>query len=171
MGMKLKAVGNLFNGGGSGYVLNRVALQQLVRDAFPRVKSTTEYHLKKTDLCPRLQKLPVPIHPIDTVDALGRQRFHGMDSNFIGRFDGTWIFQRNLPGLGQTVRLQGGYRFGVGTEYLLSCTRNPEQDGTTQFLYESSSSRYRLYKAVREARTERTRQSQAKSLNSSAISS
>jgi hypothetical protein len=39
-----------------------VWLQQLVRDAFPRVKSTTEYHLK-TDLCPSLQKLPVPIHP------------------------------------------------------------------------------------------------------------
>jgi hypothetical protein len=35
MGVTLKAHGKFFNGGGAGYLLNRAALQRLVRDAFP----------------------------------------------------------------------------------------------------------------------------------------
>jgi hypothetical protein len=67
-------------------------------------------------------------HPLDTVDALGRQRFNGMDSNFIGRFQGNQGYQRHLSGLGPTVRLQDGYRFGVGQEFLLSYTPRSRQN-------------------------------------------
>jgi hypothetical protein len=40
--------------------------------------------------------LVLHVRPLDTVDALGRQRFKGMDSNFIGRFQGTHGYFKDI---------------------------------------------------------------------------
>jgi hypothetical protein len=122
----------------------RISLQQLVK-AFPRVK-TTEYHLK-TDLCQMLAKT-TGASPRYSGRA-GSAALPRHEFNFIGRFDGTWLAE--IYRLGQTILASGGYRFGV-RRVSPSCP-GTEQHGTTQFC--TVSSRYRLGKAVREARTER----------------
>jgi hypothetical protein len=94
---------------------------------------------------------------------------HGF--NFIGRFDGTWLFQRNLPGLGQTVRASRRVSIWCRNGVSPFMLRESRANETAPRNFVQLSSRYRLGKAVREARTERTRQSGSSRLNESAISS
>jgi hypothetical protein len=87
MGMPYKYRGVLYNSGGAGYVLNRVALKQLVVDAFP--KCFAKAKVSAEDRFVAMCLLSLNIDPLHTVDAQGRQRFLGMSPNFIGRFKGT----------------------------------------------------------------------------------
>jgi glycoprotein-N-acetylgalactosamine 3-beta-galactosyltransferase len=66
----------VFAGGGSGYVLNRAALKQLVEQALPtclpgKIRSSEDRFLGKC-----LDSIGIRI--TDTADAQGRQRFNGM---------------------------------------------------------------------------------------------
>jgi hypothetical protein len=145
MGMELKTRRKLFNGGGAGYVLNRVALQRLVRDAFPTCLVHARQSSEDRFVAKCLQA--ANIYPLDTVDAdaLGRQRFYGMDSDFIGSFEG-----------------QHGYFKEIYQNWRHHA-----------ILYESCPANTVLAKAVREARMERARLSLSAvvSTNSSAITS
>jgi hypothetical protein len=161
MGAKIKASGILFNGGGAGYLLNRVALQRLVLDAFP----TCLVHAKQSSedrfvaMC--LQQLNEPIFPLDTVDALGQQRFGCMDANFLGRFAGTFGYFKQIY---QDWGKRYGYKTGVNlmSEQSISfhVLRGPKHIRRHHaIMYESCPADTVLAKAVREARTERARQS------------
>ena len=70
-----------FVGGGPGYVLNKPALKLLVEEAFPvcfpeLIVSSEDYHIS---LCSK----QAGVELIDTADAVGRQRFIGVDSNWV----------------------------------------------------------------------------------------
>jgi hypothetical protein len=78
------------------------------------------------------------------------------------------IYQRHLSGLGPTVRLQDGYRFGVGQEFLLSYTpRSQQNEEAPRHHISSCPIGTVLAKAVREARTKRTSQSRSVVSNTS----
>jgi hypothetical protein len=59
--------------GGSGYVLNRVALHRLVNEALPLC--WTNVQTSAEDKALGICLASIGIEPIDTADALGRQRF------------------------------------------------------------------------------------------------
>ena len=68
-------------GGGPGYVLNKPALKLLVEKAFPtcfpeKIVSSEDFHIS---LCSK----EIGVELIDTADALGRQRFLGIDPNWV----------------------------------------------------------------------------------------
>jgi hypothetical protein len=173
MGSKFKAKGKVFNAGGAGYVLNRVALQRLVRAAFPTCLVHARQSSEDRFVAKCLQA--VKIHPLDTVDALGRQRFHGMDSDFIGRFEGQDGYFREIY---QDWGTRYGYKTGVNlvSEQSISfhiIRTSNQMRRHHAILYESCPADTVLAKAVREARTERARLSLSAvvSTNSSAIAS
>jgi hypothetical protein len=161
MGSKIKAKRKVFNGGGAGYLLNRVALQRLVRDAFPKYLVHARQSSEDRFVARCLQQLH--IYPLDTVDALGQQRFNCMNSDFIGRFDGkAGYFKEIYQDWGQ----RHGYKKGVDlvSEQSISfhVLRTPTQMKRHHaILYESCPADTVLAKAVRKARTERARQSQS----------
>lgn len=84
--MSYKPTRVLYNSGGAGYVLNRVALKMLVLEAFPNchVKTQTAAEDRYVALCFK----SIKVEPLDTVDAQGKQRFFSMHPNFIGKFPG-----------------------------------------------------------------------------------
>jgi glycoprotein-N-acetylgalactosamine 3-beta-galactosyltransferase len=172
MGMKFKPGKKVvYNGGGAGYVLNRVALQRLVRDTFPTCLVHQRESCEDRFVARCLQKI-LEIYPLDTVDALGRQRFHGMDSDFVGRFQGKFGFFKKIY---EDWGKQYGWKTGIDLVSEQSVTFHIIR-GTNQMrrhhaiLYQSCPADTVLAKAVREARTERARQSSVVSTsNSSAI--
>jgi hypothetical protein len=173
MGSRLKVGGKVFNGGGSGYVLNRVALQRLVRDVFPTCLVHARQSAEDRFVSKCLQA--VKILPLDTADALGQQRFNCMDSVFIGSFKGN-------HGYFKQIYLDWGARYGFKTgvdlvsEQSISfhVLRTPDRMRRHHaILYESCPANTVLAKAVRDARMERARLSLSAvvSSNSSAIAS
>jgi hypothetical protein len=93
MGMPYKKRA-LYNSGGAGYVLNRVALKRLVVDAFPKCLATKRESAEDRNVAICFKSLN--IKPMHTVDAQGRQRFLGMPPNFIGRFKGDHGFFKSI---------------------------------------------------------------------------
>jgi glycoprotein-N-acetylgalactosamine 3-beta-galactosyltransferase len=168
MGMKVKAGKVVFNGGGAGYVLNRVALQRLVVDAFP----TCLVHARQSSedrFVGRCFDKISQIRPLDTVDALGRQRFHGMDSSFIGSFQG------NVGYFNKVYRDWGnryGWKTGIDLVSDQSVSFHLLRGATIMrrhhaILYQSCPADTVLAKAVQEARTKRTRPSSVVSTSNS----
>ena len=80
----------LYNSGGAGYVLNRVALKRLVLEAFPNCHATTQ--VSAEDRFVAMCFKSIQIEPLHTVDAQGRQRFLGMSPPFIARFGAKYGF-------------------------------------------------------------------------------
>jgi hypothetical protein len=76
----------LYNSGGAGYVLNRVALKRLVLEAFPTCHAKNQVSAEDRFVGKCLQSMQ--INPLHTVDAQGRQRFLGLHPNDIGRNKG-----------------------------------------------------------------------------------
>jgi hypothetical protein len=76
----------LYNSGGAGYVLNRVALKRLVLGAFPTCRRKSQVSAEDRLVGKCLQSRH--IYPLHTVDAQGRQRFLGLHPNAIGRNKG-----------------------------------------------------------------------------------
>jgi hypothetical protein len=116
----------------------------------------------------------VKIHPLDTVDALGRQRFHGMDSDFIGRFEGqNGYFKGIYRDWGQRYGFKAGIDLVSDKSVSFHLLRDPNKMRRHHaIMYQSCPVGSVLAKAVREARTERLRQSQSVvSKTSSAIAS
>jgi hypothetical protein len=76
-----------YNGGGAGYVLNRVALRRLVEDGFP----TCDKRLRssKEDVYVSRYLAALGIDRLNTTDDIGQQRFHGHDPAFLAQFNGT----------------------------------------------------------------------------------
>jgi hypothetical protein len=76
----------LYNSGGAGYVLNRVALKRLVLGAFPtcRARDQVSAEDRLVGYCLKSRH----IDPLHTVDAQGRQRFLGLHPDNIGRNKG-----------------------------------------------------------------------------------
>jgi glycoprotein-N-acetylgalactosamine 3-beta-galactosyltransferase len=81
----------LYNIGGAGYVLNRVALKRLVLEAFPTCHAKTQ--VSAEDRFVGLCLKSMHIDPLHTVDAQGRQRFLGQHPNSLGRDRGMKGFQ------------------------------------------------------------------------------
>jgi hypothetical protein len=169
MGMKMKPPGrDFFNGGGAGYVLNRVALQRLVLDAFPKCLAKTRQSSEDRFVAICLKELE--IHPMDTVDAVGQQRFNGMNTNFIGRFTGTHGY---FKGVYEEWGRMYGWKTGVdlvseqSVSFHVLRTAN-QMRRHHAILYQSCPANTVLAKAVQIARAEqhertneRTRQSQS----------
>ncbi len=63
-----------YNGGGAGYTLNRMALAKLVKEIFPRYLSDVD--LSPEDLLIGMSFWKYGIHPFDSRDELGRERYH-----------------------------------------------------------------------------------------------
>ncbi len=80
----------LYNDGGAGYVLNRVALKRLVLQAFPKCHAKTQVSAEDRFVGNCLKSMQ--IDPLHTVDAQGRQRFLGLDPNNIGHNRGMKAF-------------------------------------------------------------------------------
>jgi hypothetical protein len=76
----------LYNSGGPGYVLNRVALKRLVLEAFPTCYAETEVSAEDRYVGLCLKSLG--IEPLHSVDAQGRQRFLAMNFKHIGGMNG-----------------------------------------------------------------------------------
>jgi len=75
-----------FCGGGPGYVLNKMAVKRLIKDALPtcypqRIISAEDRFLS---IC--LESIGIPC--TSTADAKGQQRFVGMDPNFVATYNG-----------------------------------------------------------------------------------
>jgi glycoprotein-N-acetylgalactosamine 3-beta-galactosyltransferase len=71
----------IFNGGGSGYIVNRVALQRFVMEALPNCFVDDETSMEDVYFAKCM--LQIGILPIDTADIAHRQRFHGVNPNTI----------------------------------------------------------------------------------------
>jgi hypothetical protein len=176
MGMKIKdGIKDrlVFNCGGSGYVLNRVALKRLVRDIFPKCFARSRQSNEDVLVSMCLQK--VNIHPLDTVDTLGQQRFHGSTPDFIGRFRGNHGYFEQIY---QDWGTRYGFKTGIDlvSEQSISFHRlrtANEMRRHHAILYESCPANTVLAKAIRDARMERARLSLSAvvSSNSSAIAS
>jgi glycoprotein-N-acetylgalactosamine 3-beta-galactosyltransferase len=80
----------LYNSGGAGYVLNRVALKRLVLEAFPTCHAKNQVSAEDRFVGKCLKSMQ--IDPLHTVDAQGRQRFLGKHPNDIGRNKGMKSF-------------------------------------------------------------------------------
>jgi hypothetical protein len=73
----------LYNSGGAGYVLNRVALKRLVLEAFPTCHAKNQVSAEDRFVGKCLKSMQ--IDPLHTVDAQRRQRFLGLYPDDIGR--------------------------------------------------------------------------------------
>jgi hypothetical protein len=73
LGSTIHYQGETYVVGGSGYVLNRVALHRLVEEALPLC--WTNVQTSAEDKAVGICLGSIGIHPMDTADALGRQRF------------------------------------------------------------------------------------------------
>jgi hypothetical protein len=77
----------IYNDGGAGYVLNRVALKRLVLDIFPRCHAKVQILAEDMVIALCLSKMQ--IGPLHTVDAQGRQRFIARSTDTVGSLNGT----------------------------------------------------------------------------------
>jgi glycoprotein-N-acetylgalactosamine 3-beta-galactosyltransferase len=75
----------LMNGGGAGYLLNRLALERLVAH-FPDCSPHGE--VSQEDRMVSVCLHNIGIDPMHTTDRLGRQRFHGTDAGWIATYNG-----------------------------------------------------------------------------------
>jgi hypothetical protein len=90
MGMPYTYRTILYNSGGAGYVLNRVALKRLVLVAFQICHAKNQVSAEDRFVGKCLKS--IHIDPLHTVDAQGRQRFLGLHPNDIGRNKGMKAF-------------------------------------------------------------------------------
>jgi hypothetical protein len=90
MGMPYTYRTILYNSGGAGYVLNRVALKRLVLVAFQICHAKNQVSAEDRFVGKCLKSMN--IDPLHTVDAQGRQRFLGLHPNNIGRNRGMKSF-------------------------------------------------------------------------------
>jgi glycoprotein-N-acetylgalactosamine 3-beta-galactosyltransferase len=96
----------LYNSGGAGYVLNRVALKRLVLEAFPNCHAQKIISAEDRFVAECFKSMQIV--PLHTVDAQGRQRFLGMPPKFIARFQGK-------RGLFKSIYAQWGRKYGWKT--------------------------------------------------------
>jgi hypothetical protein len=84
----------LYNDGGAGYVLNRVALKRLVLEAFPKCYAETQSSAEDVYVARCLKS--IDIDPLHTVDAQGRQRFIGTPPRYVGSYTGKRGFYKPI---------------------------------------------------------------------------
>jgi hypothetical protein len=78
----------LYNDGGAGYLLNRVALKRLVLEVFPICHQMVGSPAEDMIIASCLRKKAL-IDPVHTVDAQGRQRFIPRPTEIMGSYDGS----------------------------------------------------------------------------------
>jgi hypothetical protein len=84
----------LYNDGGAGYVLNRVALKRLVLEDVPSCHAERRFTLE--DMLIALCFKDMQINRLHTVDAQGRQRFITRPTDVLGSLNGTEDFVRGF---------------------------------------------------------------------------
>jgi hypothetical protein len=97
----------IYNDGGAGYVLNRVALKRLVLEAFPFCYPNVQVSMEDVFVAGCLKW--IGINPQHTVDAQGRQRFLGTSPEDVGNYTGKGGLDHDFYG---PVYAEWGRKYG-----------------------------------------------------------
>ena len=106
----------VFNGGGAGYLLNNIALQRYMDEAFHSCWPTRRVNAEDRMLGKCMKDLN--IQPVDTADDAHRQRFQIVDPNFVATKNPKKGFWKRLYKLWEKKH---GYHWGVDLISTQSC--------------------------------------------------